>query len=167
VHEIKFDGYRFQLHLNAGKVSFYTRRGHDWTNRVGTLRAAAGRLPADVAILDGEVIVQSADGRPDFHALEKELKREDGSDRLTFYAFDLLYIDGFDLRAAGLLDRKRELALLLNGVEGSIKFSEHVVGDGPALLRTCAGKTWKVSSHAGAEPEPAWPGQGPSPTGPF
>jgi bifunctional non-homologous end joining protein LigD len=128
VHEIKFDGYRFQVHLDAGQVRFFTRRGHDWTDRIGNLRAAAARISADSAVLDGEVVVQSPDGRPDFHALEKELRVQGGSERLTYFLFDALYVDGFDLRDAALIDRKRVLELLLPDKTPQLQFSAHVEG---------------------------------------
>ncbi len=69
-HEVKYDGYRFQYHIHRG-IRFYTRRGHDWTERLPHLVAALGPLSQHAVILDGEVVVQTAEGRPDFHALER------------------------------------------------------------------------------------------------
>src|SRR5689334_6154982 len=86
-------------------------------------------------ILDGEVIVQTPEGHSDFHALEKELKAKTPSKRLVYYAFDLLYLDAFDLRRVPLLDRKRVLGLLLADTRGPVRVSEHLAGDGPAVFR--------------------------------
>jgi bifunctional non-homologous end joining protein LigD len=138
LHEVKFDGYRFQCHVHNG-IRFFTRRGHDWSQRLSALIAALAPLDAHAVILDGEVTVQSAAGRSDFHALEKALKARRGSDQLVYYVFDLLYLDGLDLRASALIERKRVLELLLAKVGGAIRFSEHLVGDGPAIWRrACA-----------------------------
>jgi bifunctional non-homologous end joining protein LigD len=79
--------------------------------------------------------VQTPDGRSDFHALERELKVRGGSDRLIYYAFDLIYMDGFDLRDAALVERKRVLEVLLTAVSGPVKFSGHLEGNGRAVRR--------------------------------
>jgi len=125
VHEIKYDGYRFQLHLKNGQPRFFTRRGNDWSERVRSLMAATGFLNSYAAILDGEVVVPLANGATDFGALESELKQS-GSDRIAFYVFDLLYLDGYDLRRCALIDRKEALRLLLEGVPHPIVYSEHI-----------------------------------------
>jgi bifunctional non-homologous end joining protein LigD len=138
LHEVKFDGYRFQCHIHNG-IRFLTRRGHDWSRRLPNLIAALAPFDAHAVILDGEVTVQTAAGRPDFHALEKALKTPHGSDRLVYYVFDLLYLDGLDLRHAALVERKRVLQLLLANVGRAVRVSEHLVGDGPAIWRrACA-----------------------------
>jgi bifunctional non-homologous end joining protein LigD len=94
LHEIKYDGYRLQLHLNGGRRKTYTRNGLDWTKRFSTIAGALDRLGQ--AILDGEVVVIK-DGRTNFSELQAELAAGN-QDRLVFYAFDLLYLDGLDLR---------------------------------------------------------------------
>jgi bifunctional non-homologous end joining protein LigD len=138
LHEVKFDGYRVQCHVQNG-IRFFTRRGHDWSERFRHLAAALAPLAAHAVILDGEVIVQTEEGRSDFHALEKALKSPRGSDRLVYYVFDLLYLDGLDLRSAAVLERKRVLQLLLARFNGSVRLSEHLQGDGPAIWRrACA-----------------------------
>ncbi len=119
LHEVKFDGYRLQPHLNDGRVTIYTRSGLDWTKRFPTIADAIGRLPASKLILDGEVISAQPSGRSDFSALQDDLKRG-RRDRLAFYAFDLLYLDGFDLRAAPLIERKRVLASFLGEADTSV-----------------------------------------------
>ena len=134
LHEIKFDGYRFQCHIQRN-VRFYTRRGNDWSKKLRHLIDALSPLSDRSAILDGEVVVETPEGLSDFHALEKELAVKGGSDRLVYYVFDILYLGGFDLREAALLDRKRVLQALLSGIDGPIKFSEHIEGDGLAIWR--------------------------------
>jgi bifunctional non-homologous end joining protein LigD len=125
VHEVKLDGYRIQAHLNDGRVTLYTRSGLDWTKRFPTVAADIARLPAGNLVIDGEVVSPDADGRPNFGALQDDLKRR-RYDRMVFYAFDLLHFDGFDTRAAPLIERKRVLQSLLAdaSVPGMI-YSEH------------------------------------------
>ena len=95
VHELKLDGYRMQTHLRDGRVTLYTRSGLDWTVRYPTIAADIARLPAGKLIIDGEVISADAKGHPSFSALQDDLKRRH-YDRMVYYAFDLLYLDGFD-----------------------------------------------------------------------
>src|SRR5262249_49937960 len=108
VHELKLDGYRIQAHLRDGHVTLYTRTGHAGWKRSPAIAAELGRLPASKLILDGELISADANGRPDFPALQDDLKRR-RHDRMVYYAFDLLHLDGFDTRAAPLIERKRVL----------------------------------------------------------
>ena len=112
VHELKLDGYRMQAHLRDGRVTLYTRSCLDWTARFPTIAADVARLPAGKLILDGEVISADAKGRPSFSALQDDLKRR-RHDRMVYYAFDLLHLDGFDPRAAPPAERKRVLASFL------------------------------------------------------
>jgi bifunctional non-homologous end joining protein LigD len=139
VHEIKFDGYRFQSHIRYGQEPrFFTRRGHDWTDKIKGIAAAMSSLQPS-AIVDGEVVVE-AGGTTDFNELERELAKGN-SDRLTYFVFDVPYLDGFDLRDETLLHRKRALQVLLQELpEGSpIKFSEHVEGDAVEMKKTLCG----------------------------
>jgi bifunctional non-homologous end joining protein LigD len=135
VHEIKYDGYRFQAHLRESQVQFFTRRGHDWTARLSKLIAPAATLKTHAAILDGEVVVQGEHGGTDFNELERELGKKGGSNKLVFYVFDLLYLDGLDLRGATLIQRKDVLRELLSTLDPGerIKYSEHLEGDGAEL----------------------------------
>src|ERR1700737_1216027 len=112
VHELKFNGYRVQAHLHDGRVSLYTLTGLNWTDRFPTIAADVGRLPAGKLVIDGEVISADANGRPNFGALQDDLKRG-RYDRLIYYAFDLLHLDGFEPRAAPLIERKRVLQSFL------------------------------------------------------
>lgn len=135
IHEIKFDGYRIQARLEGGKVKLLTRGGLDWTTKFGkALPNALTKLPSDSALVDGEVVVERENGASDFSALQAALS-EGRTDRFVFYAFDLLYLDGRDLRRAGLLDRKQALEGLLPEIPGVIRYSEHFDQDGETILR--------------------------------
>jgi bifunctional non-homologous end joining protein LigD len=128
VHEIKADGYRAQVHLRDGKVTVYSRRGHDWTAEFAAIARAAGALPAGHAVLDGEAISQDERGVADFHALRRELARKD-SGNLTYYAFDLLYLEGEDLRRQPLVRRKQKLKTLLAKVPRGFLYADHLEAD--------------------------------------
>jgi bifunctional non-homologous end joining protein LigD len=113
LHEIKYDGYRVQVHLNNGKKKVFTRNGLDLTKRFSVI---AGALDlSGQAIIDGEVVV-TKDGRTNFSELQAELAAGQ-QDKLVFYAFDLLYLNGFDLRGARPIERKAVLENLLEGIE--------------------------------------------------
>ena len=131
VHEIKFDGYRVQVHLRDAAVKVFTRRGNDWTNRFRKIAADAWHINAGSAIIDGEVVVPSADGTTDFSVLQNELKGR--STKIVMVAFDLLYLNGCDLRKLPLFERKALLKKLLNGTD--IQFSESFDVDGPAMYK--------------------------------
>jgi DNA ligase D-like protein (predicted ligase) len=138
VHEIKFDGYRAQAHLRQGRPAIYTRRGYDWTRRFQPIAEGLATLPADDLILDGEAVVADSRGVPDFGLLHADLAAG-RKDRLLYFAFDLLYLDGFDLRAVRLAERKRMLLELLSGASERILYAEHLEGDGPEIHeRACA-----------------------------
>jgi bifunctional non-homologous end joining protein LigD len=140
LHEIKFDGYRVQIHLNKGKRKVYTRNGLDWTKRFSVI-AGALDIPGQ-AIIDGEVVVVH-DGRTNFSELQAELAAGN-QDKLTFYAFDLLWRDG-DLRRLPQIERKQALLDLLgeNGIEAPIVFSEHLTGDGQEMFQHAAKLGWE------------------------
>src|SRR5262245_44395050 len=111
LHEVKWDGYRAQAHLADGTATVYSRNGHDWTRQFAPIAIALGKLKAKSAILDGEAVVLDKDGKADFHALRGALGPHSG--RLRFCAFDLLALDGVDLRPLSLGERKARLATLL------------------------------------------------------
>jgi bifunctional non-homologous end joining protein LigD len=94
IHEIKFDGYRVQLHVANETARVFTRNGNDWTKRFRKIAADAFLITARSAIIDGEVVVPAADGTTDFSVLQNELKGT--SDKIVLVAFDLLYIDGYE-----------------------------------------------------------------------
>ena len=104
IHEVKHDGYRTMLLIERGTALAYTRNGHDWSDRYPGIIAAARKMPCRNAILDGEVIVQNARGVSDFEGLQTALRSK--SAPLIFYAFDLLHLDGKDLRESHLIERR-------------------------------------------------------------
>ena len=136
LHEIKYDGYRVQLRLQDGAVSLLTRNGHDWTDRFAGVPQAARSLQAETAVIDGEMVVLDERGVSSFARLKAALG-DRVADRLVFYAFDLLHLDGQDLRPLPLLERKRQLELLLAPLppDHLIRFSEHLIGNGPEIHR--------------------------------
>lgn len=135
LHEIKLDGYRIQAHLDNGNVRLLTRTGLDWTARFGTqIVDAVLALPARQAIIDGEIVVESGSGASDFSLLQADLG-EDRGDRFVFYAFDLLFLDGFDLRAAALSERKGALKRLMEAADARLKYSEHFDESGHLVLK--------------------------------
>jgi len=149
VHEIKFDGYRIQLHVNNGRKRAFTRSGLDWTKRFSAIAGACDI--AGQAIIDGEVVVVE-DGRTNFSELQAELAAG-RQDRLVFYAFDLLWRDG-DLRKLPQIERKRALLRLFETyqLEAPLLYSEHLVGDGQEMFSHAAKLRWEgiVSKRADA-----------------
>ena len=131
VHEIKFDGYRVQTHLANAEVKIFSRRGHDWTTRFRKVADDAWHIEAGSAIIDGEVVVPSADGTTDFSVLQNELKGR--STKIVLVAFDLLYLNGHDLRKLPLVERKARLRKLIDGT--NIQFSESFEIDGREMFK--------------------------------
>jgi len=131
IHEIKFDGYRVQVHLRDAAVKVFTRRGNDWTNRFRKIAADAWHVNAGSAIIDGEVVVPAADGTTDFSVLQNELKGR--STKIVMVAFDLLYFNGYDLRKLPLFERKALLKKLI--AETDIQYSESFEVDGREMYR--------------------------------
>lgn len=131
LHEIKFDGYRLLAYVKSGKATLVTRGGKDWTRKFARLANALAALPA-ACVIDGEAAVVDARGRTDFQSLQNALDGTHAAD-IVFFAFDLLHLDGRDLRRVPLRERKRVLAQLLAsapGANGVVRFSEHIAGDG-------------------------------------
>jgi bifunctional non-homologous end joining protein LigD len=131
IHEIKFDGYRVQIHLANEAVRIFTRRGHDWTHRFKKIANDAWHISAGSAIIDGEVVAPAADGTTDFSVLQNELKGR--STAIVMIAFDLLYLNGYDLRKLPLIERKSLLKKLVDKTE--IQFSESFEVDGREMLK--------------------------------
>jgi bifunctional non-homologous end joining protein LigD len=135
LHEIKFDGYRLQARIDGGKATLLTRSGLDWTKKFGAaLGAALNRLPVQSAILDGELVVENQSGASDFSALQADLS-EGREDRFRLFLFDALYLDGYDLRDAPLVERKRTLESLLADQKGPLRYSQHFEEDGEKVFR--------------------------------
>ncbi len=138
VHEVKFDGYRIQARLDHGEVRLLTRKGLDWAAKFPNVAAAIAQLPAETALIDGEIVVEDH-GVPSFSALQAALKAG-SADAFVYYTFDLLYRDGQDLRALPLGERKDELADLVgHDGRGVLRFSEHFTDSGARMLdHACA-----------------------------
>ncbi|UPJ71907.1 DNA ligase [Bradyrhizobium sp. 187] len=134
IHEIKFDGYRVQVHLHHESVKVFTRRGHDWTHRFKKVTQDAWRIKASSAVIDGEVVVPAADGTTDFSVLQNELKG--GSKSIVLIAFDLLYLNGRDLRKLPLYQRKAVLKRIITGTD--VQFSESFeIEGGETFVHAC------------------------------
>jgi bifunctional non-homologous end joining protein LigD len=132
LHEIKFDGYRLLVFLDRGCVRMLTRKANDWTDRFPGLVPPFKALPAKQAILDGELVIVAPNGTTSFQMLQNVLNNGK-QEELVFYAFDLLYLDGYDLRGVPLAERKEALRALLAGAGDRVRFSDHVVGSGKAF----------------------------------
>jgi bifunctional non-homologous end joining protein LigD len=130
IHEIKFDGYRVQVHIHNDAVKIFTRRGHDWTRRFNKVAHDAWRIKASSAVIDGEIVVPAADGTTDFSVLQNELKGK--STKIVLVAFDLLHLDGRDLRKLPLHQRKAALKKIVAGTD--VQFSESFEIDGQAMF---------------------------------
>jgi bifunctional non-homologous end joining protein LigD len=154
IHEIKFDGYRIQARLDHGEVRLLTRKGLDWKAKFPNIADAVAALPAETALLDGEIVVEDDRGVSNFSMLQAALK--DGSrDRFVYYVFDLLYRDGRDLRDRPLIERKAELKQLIESAKipgDAIRYSEHFDEDGSLVLRQACRMTLEgiVSKRAAA-----------------
>lgn len=137
LHEIKLDGYRILGFLDHGKVRLVSRNGKDWTDRFVRVRRAIEALPADTALLDGEVVVLKPDGASDFQSLQN-FARAGREAQLEYYAFDLLHLNGYDLRGAALEDRKRLLRAIVPESSSAVRYTDHVEGQGDAFFeRAC------------------------------
>jgi len=129
IHEVKFDGYRSQIIIDHD-VRIFTRNGHDWTAKYRDLAAAAKRLGVENAIIDGEIVVLNEAGFLDYQALRSAITRRQHD--LYFVAFDLLHLNGHDLRDMNLEDRRE----ILEGVilpHDRIQFSQPLPGDAKAI----------------------------------
>jgi bifunctional non-homologous end joining protein LigD len=136
IHEIKLDGYRIEARLDHGEVQLFTRNRQDWTHRFESIAGAIARLPAETALLDGELVAQNEKGFSSFSLLQTDLK-EGRSDRLVYWAFDVLYLDGSDLTGRSLTERKAALERLLRKSDGAgpIRYTDHLEGNGGAILK--------------------------------
>lgn len=134
-HEIKYDGYRTQLVLDGGAARAFTRGGHDWTDRYRPIAEAAAGLRCRRATIDGEVTLQDEQGRSDFDRLRAAIGRT--PDRLVFMAFDLLNLDGVDLRPLALEQRRERLEELVGAFDpgNPIHYSQDVRGRGADFFR--------------------------------
>ncbi len=149
LHEIKHDGYRIVARVEEGEVRLVSRNGKDWTKEFPQVARAVGRLPAGTALLDGEVAAVLPSGATSFQALQR---RAEGALPLVYFVFDLLHLDGWDLRPARLDARKEVLRRFLAGAPDTLRFSDHVRGQGPEFFEQArqAGLEGVVSKRADA-----------------
>jgi bifunctional non-homologous end joining protein LigD len=161
LYEIKFDGYRFTARIRE-RVTLFTRNGHDWTNRLPRIAAELEQLELASAWLDGEVVAQDEDGRPIFHPLQGAFSSGQ-TDDLVFFVFDLLYLDGRDLRGKPIERRRALLQQLIERVPlEHVRFSEAFDVDPRDLLANvfAMGMEGVVGKRAGSpytsERDGAW-----------
>jgi ATP-dependent DNA ligase len=138
LHEIKYDGYRMQARLDRGAVRLLTRTGLDWTHKYAAIAAAVSSLDARQAYLDGELCGVRPDGVTSFSMIQ--LASDSGNAAaLVFFLFDLLYLDGEDVGARPLIERKARLAALLSNASSPLHYSDHQRGRGRAFHeKACA-----------------------------
>jgi bifunctional non-homologous end joining protein LigD len=132
-HEIKFDGYRMQLRTEAGAATLKSRKGLDWSAKFPQIAASGAGLPD--GIIDGEVVALDHDGSPDFAALQAAIAEKKTAD-LVFFAFDQLFSGLEDLRPLPLSARKDRLQRTIAGAPDNIRFVEHFITAGDAVLRS-------------------------------
>lgn len=156
LHEIKFDGYRAIIAAKGSDVRLYTRNGLDWTEKFGPLVRAVAAMDLPPALIDGEIVAFDKDGNPSFSALQNVLKRGHGSQRedtpFHLFAFDLLSLDGQDIRPLTQIERKERLEALLEGAEPPIHVADHVIGAGEKLYASLcqAGQEGIISKRVDA-----------------
>ena len=131
IHEIKFDGYRLLAHVREGKVRLITRAGNDWTTKFRRIEQRISELKCASAVVDGEAVIVDEAGKTQFQALQQAIKARKYAS-LAYFVFDLLFLDGEDLRTRPLIERKEALKKLLAGSKGStiLRYSDHVEGSG-------------------------------------
>jgi bifunctional non-homologous end joining protein LigD len=136
IHEIKFDGYRMQARIDGKETRLLTRNGLDWTKRFASVAKMLGKLGLASALLDGEIVVEDTAGIASFSSLQADLEVR-RQDRFIYYVFDVLYLEGTDLRGASLIDRKNLLLNVLNRLpeRSNIRFSDHLDEGGDAMFK--------------------------------
>ena len=128
IHEQKFDGYRILADKDGKKVALMSRRFNDWTKQFPPVVDAVAALPCKRALIDGEVAALLPDGRTSFQALQNAFSG--AATNLAYFVFDLLALDGDDLTALPLIERKERLRKLVGKKRGIIRYSDHVEGSG-------------------------------------
>jgi DNA ligase D-like protein (predicted ligase) len=137
-HELKFDGYRLHVRIKGPSVRLLTRNGLDWTYRYEAIRGAFASLKLKSAYIDGEVCALRPDGTSSFAELQAATDSR-RSEHLTYLAFDLLFLNGKDLRARTLRERKRRLEQVIRDRDAQIRFSDHIIGDGERFYEVACG----------------------------
>jgi DNA ligase D-like protein (predicted ligase) len=138
LHEIKYDGYRMHASLDRGVAKLLTRTGLDWTHKYPGIAKAVAALNARQAYLDGELCGVGPGGITSFNIVQ--LASDSGkAAALVFFLFDILHLDGEDLRPRPLIERKDQLGALLANAPPSLHCSDHVIGHGPAFYDKACG----------------------------
>ena len=143
---MKLDGYRMHARLEAGRVNILTRRGNDWTTKYPSIASDIARLPGKNAYLDGELCGVLPDGRTAFNLIQNASDTGQGS--LVFFLFDLLFLDGDDLTALPLLDRKARLEKLLAGRRHRWSITTTRSDEDRHSIDSPASVAWRVSSRS-------------------
>ena len=149
IHEVKHDGYRSQVVIERGQVRVFSQNGHDWSDRYPYIVRAATNLRCKSAIIDGEAIVQDEHGASDFESLQSAIRVQPYS--VILYAFDVLPLDGKDLRQETLSQRRAVLKNLIgDDAHSRIQFSDEFDGEGDDLFTACAERALEgiVSKHS-------------------
>lgn len=135
LHELKFDGYRMLGYVQPGETRFLSRNGKNWTAKFPGLAKVLQTLAVTTAIFDGEVVIEDDGGRSSFQKLQQAMGA--GSAKFVYQIFDVIYLDGFNLMAVPLVERKALLEKLLSGAKakGQLRYSDHVVGNGDQFFR--------------------------------
>ncbi|HEX6951065.1 MAG TPA: DNA ligase D [Nitrospira sp.] len=134
LHEIKFDGYRLLCRVKNGEVRLFTRNANDWTSKLTAQANAVANLRMKEAWLDGEAVVLTEQGRSSFQALQNAFDSH-FTGTIVYCLFDLMYLNGYDLRSTPLIERKRLLASLLSrSSDAHLRYSDHIIGDNHASL---------------------------------
>ena len=131
VHEIKHDGYRLMARRDDAGVRLLTRNGHDWSERFPLILEAAGLLRARSCLIDGEAVACDDNGL----AVFERLRRKHDARAVFLFAFDLLELDGVDLRREPIETRKATLASLLRGIRAGLHLNEHFIHSGDVVFR--------------------------------
>ena len=138
--EIKFDGYRLLIRIEGKEIKFFTRNGHDWTNKLATLKAEILKLNWPDGWYDGEIVVQDAKGVPNFGALQMAFEKafeDKKSDPIILFLFDIVYFNGYDLRALSLINRRNILTNLFENIDSNhIRLSEIFTAPPDSLLKS-------------------------------
>ncbi|MEQ8179447.1 MAG: DNA ligase D [Amphiplicatus sp.] len=150
LHELKYDGYRIQALLKNGEARLITRNEKNWTSRYPAIADAVSNLSVDSCAIDGELVAVDKNGRSDFRAMQNA-----GADSvaLLFYAFDLLNLDGENLKPLPLIERKKRLKSLIASAGDPLRYSDHIEGDGADVIaRACAMNLEGLVSKKGDAP---------------
>jgi bifunctional non-homologous end joining protein LigD len=140
LYELKYDGYRILAYLEGNNARLITRNGNDVTPRFQDVALSLSDWAAGRAmVLDGEMVITDAEGKTDFQALQNYMKNPQGKN-LSYIVFDLLALDGADLRGRRLIDRKETLEALMEDSPKSLHYSQHIRGNGKeSFLAACQG----------------------------